>query len=203
MLSRLVAALVAALALPAVVSSQPAPRTEIVERIVAVVDGRPLLLSDLRALRAVRGLAEERAFPALVDERLMYVEAARLPQAEVSTEEEDHALATLAEARPGLHAEVPEPDLRRLLRRQIVILKYVEFRFRPQVRVSDEEVRKAWEAEQAGKPAGLAFEDEQETIRARLERRALDERIESWIAELRARADVRYAEVPSPAPAGP
>jgi hypothetical protein len=69
--------------------------------------------------------------------------------------------------------------------------------------VNDEEVRKAWEAEQAGKPAGLAFEDEQETIRARLERRALDERIEAWIEELRARADVRYAETPPLAPPGP
>jgi hypothetical protein len=203
--SRLVAALVAALALPAAASSQPAPRprTEIVERIVAVVDERPILLSDLRALRALRGLAEEQALPALVDERLMYVEAARLPQAEVSAEEEDRALAPLVASRPGLRAEVPEPDLRRLLRRQLAILKYVEFRFRPQVRVSDEEVRKAWEEEQAGNPAGPALEDEQETIRARLERRALDERIEAWVGELRARADVRYAGVPAPAPAGP
>ena len=203
--SRLVAALVAALALPAAASSQPAhrPRTEIVERIVAVVDERPILLSDLRALCAVRGLAEEQALPALVDERLMYVEAARLPQAEVSAEEEDRALAPLVASRPGLRAEVPEPDLRRLLRRQIAILKYVEFRFRPQVRVSDEEVRTAWEEEQAGNPAGPALEDEQETIRARLERRALDERIEAWVGELRARADVRYAGVPAPAPAGP
>ncbi len=203
--SRLVAALVAALAPSGAASPPPPrhPRTEIVERIVAVVDERPIFLSDLCALRAVRGLAEEQALPALVDERLMYVEAARLPQAEVSPEEEDRALATLVETRPGLVAEVPEPDLRRLLRRQIVILKYVEFRFRPQVRVSDEEVRKVWEEDQAGNPAGPALEDEQETIRARLERRALDERIEAWIAELRTRADVRYAEVPPLAPPGP
>ena len=97
---------------------------------------------------------------------------------------------------------MPEPDLRRLLRRQLAILKYVEFRFRPQVRVSDEEVRKAWEEEQAGRPAGPALEDEQEAIRARLERRALDERIEAWVRELRARADVRYVGGPPAAPAG-
>jgi uncharacterized protein (DUF1697 family) len=72
----------------------------------------------------------------------------------------------------------------------------VEFRFRPQVRVSDEEVRKAWEEEQAGNPAGPALEDEQEAIRARLERRALDERVEAWVKELRARADVRYVAPP-------
>jgi hypothetical protein len=178
------------------------PRVEILERIVAVVDERPLLESDVRALQVVRGLAEEAAREAAIDERLMHVEAARLPQADVSPEEENHALALLVEKRPALRGEVPEPDLRRLLRRQMAILKYVEFRFRPQLRVSDAEVRKAWEDEQAGRPAGPAFEDEQEELRARLERHALDERIEAWVRELRQRADVRYVGGAPKAPPG-
>jgi hypothetical protein len=177
---------------PAAAAAQAPVRTEVVERIVAVVDERPLLLSDLRALAAVRGLTEGEALEAAIDERLMHLEAARLPQADVSPEEEDRALALLLETRPRLRLEAPEPDLRRLLRRQLAILKYVEFRFRPQVRVGDDEVRKAWEEEQAGNPAGPALEDAQEEIRNRLERRALDERIEAWVRELRARADVRY-----------
>ncbi len=131
----------------------------------------------------------------------MHAEAARLPQADVSAEEEDRALALLLDTHPALRGAVPEPDLRRLLRRQLAILKYVAFRFRPQVRVGDEDVRRAWEEEQAGRPAGPALEDEQEAIRTRLERRALDERVEAWVKELRARADVRY--VPSVAPARP
>jgi len=176
-------------------------RVETIERVVAVVDERPLLLSDVRALQAVRGLAEPEALEAAIDERLMHLEASRLPQADVSQEEEDRALALLLETRPALRAAVPEADLRRLLRRQLGVLKYVEFRFRPQVRVSDEEVRKAWEEEQAGRPAGPALEDEQEAIRARLERQAIDERIEAWVKGLRARADVRY--VGEPPPAGP
>jgi len=196
-------ALVLAVALAPAPAASPAPPAagEILERILAVVDERPLLLSDVRALSAVRGLAEGKALEAAIDERLMHVEAARLPQADVPAEEEDRALALLLETHPALRDEVPEPDLRRLLRRQLAILKYVEFRFRPQVRVSDEEVRKAWEEEQAGRPAGPALEDEQEAIRERLERQALDERIEAWVKELRARADVRY--VPSPAAGGP
>ncbi len=196
-------ALVLAVALAPAPAASPAPPAagEILERILAVVDERPLLLSDVRALSAVRGLAEGKALEAAIDERLMHVEAARLPQADVPAEEEDRARALLLETHPALRDEVPEPDLRRLLRRQLAILKYVEFRFRPQVRVSDEEVRKAWEEEQAGRPAGPALEDEQEAIRERLERQALDERIEAWVKELRARADVRY--VPSPAAGGP
>ncbi len=190
----LVAALVPAAAAPAPVE------TETVERIVAVVDDRPVLLSELAAHRAVSGLPEDEALEAAIDERLMHAEAARIPQAEVSAEEEDEALTLLLEKRPALRAEVREPELRRLLHRQLSILKYVDFRFRPQVRVGDEEVRRVWEEEQAGRPAGPALEDEQEAIRARLERRALDERVEAWVKELRARADVRY--VPPPPPLG-
>jgi hypothetical protein len=168
------------------------PALELLERILAVVDERPLLLSDVRALAAVRGLSLDAALEPAIDERLMFAEASRVAQAEVSPEHESEALAALVAKKPELRTLVPEPDVRRLARRQLAILQYVEFRFRPQIHVSDEDVRNAWELEEVGRPAGLALEDAQETIRARLERRALDERIESWVRELRARADVRY-----------
>jgi hypothetical protein len=191
MRSSLAPALILALVHPASVRAQ-APAGLVIERVVVVVDQRPLLLSDVRALAAVRGLGEAQATEAAIDERLMQVEAARLPQAEVPADEEARALALLLETRPDLGRQVPEADLRRLLRRQLAILRYVEFRFRPQLRVSDAEVRQAWEGENAGSPEGPALEDEEEAIRSRLERRALDERIEAWVRELRARADVRY-----------
>jgi hypothetical protein len=199
MRSRLARALGATLALAAPVPSPGATQT--VERIVAVVDDRPLLLTELKAHEAVTGLPEGEALEAAIDERLMHAEAARIPQAEVTAEEEDKALALLLETHPALRTQVAEAELRRLLHRQLSILKYVEFRFRPQVRVGDDEVRRVWQEEQAGRPAGPAFEDEQDAIRARLERRALDERVEAWVKELRARADVRY--VPPPPPLAP
>jgi hypothetical protein len=199
MRSRLAPVLVAAL----VPAAAPSPaQTQTVERIVAVVDDRPVLLSELKAHEAVTGLPEDKALEAAIDERLMHAEAARIPQAEVTPEEEDKALAALLLTHPDLRTEVSGAELRRLMHRQLSILKYVEFRFRPQLRVSDEEVRRAWEEEQAGRPAGPAFEDEQDAIRARLERRALDERVEAWVKELRARADVRYVPPPPPL-AGP
>jgi hypothetical protein len=170
------------------------PRVELIERVVAVVDERPLLLSDVRALARVRGLAPDAALEAAIDERLMYAEAAHVAQAEVSPEQEASALAALMEKTPALGTTVAEPDLRRLLRRQLAILQYVEFRFRPQIHVGDEDVRKAWELD----PAGPALEDALDVIRTRLERRMLDERIEAWVKELRARADVRYVGAPLP-----
>jgi len=173
-----------------------APTVQLLERVVAVVDDRPLFLSDVRALAAVRGLSEAAAIEAAVDERLMYGEAARIEETEVPREEEDRALAAVLGAHPALRDEVPEADLRRLLRRQATILKYVEFRFRPQVRVSEDDIRRAWEKDEAGQPAGVPLEDAQEALRARLERRALDDRIEAWVKELRARTDVRMVAPP-------
>lgn len=173
--------------------AQEAPaRVELIERVVAVVDERPLLLSDVRAFAIVRGLAPSAALQAAIDERLMHAEAAHVAQAEVSHEQETAALEALLEKTPALRGTVSEPDLRRLLHRQLAILQYVEFRFRPQIHVSDDDVRKAWELE----PAGPALEDAFDATRARLERRALDQRIEAWVDELRARADVRYVGAP-------
>jgi hypothetical protein len=193
-----VASMLAAFGAAAVSAAPPtAPARELIERIVAVVDERPLFLSDVRALGAVRGLSGAAAVEAAIDERLMYAEAARLAEAEVQRDEEDRALAALLAAHPELRTAVPEADLRRLLRRQATILKYVEFRFRPQVRVSDDDVRRAWEAEEAGRPGGVPLEDAQDELRARLERRALDEKIEAWVKDLRARADVRYVGDPA------
>ena len=176
---------------PGAAGAAASAAVETVERVVAVVDSRPLLLSDVRALALVRGLSDNDALEEAIAEQLMYAEASRLPEAEVGEEDETAALVVLVEREPAVRERVPEPQLRRLVHRQIAILRYVEFRFRPQVRISDEQVRREWEAEEVGRPSGLALEDAQDAIRARLERRALDERIEAWVGELRARADVR------------
>lgn len=181
-----------------VVVDETAPRARVVERVLAVVDGRPLLLSEIRAVEEVRGLGRAQALEASIDERLMYEEAVRLPQAAVSDAEAERALQALVETRPAL--EVPRAELRRLIRRQAAILRYVEFRFRPQVRIREEELRAAWNEDYRGEPEGPPFEEAAPALRARLERRALDERIEEWVRDLRGRAEIRYVEGPGSPP---
>jgi hypothetical protein len=168
------------------------PRVELVERILAVVDERPLLLSDVRIHETLRGLSRPEALEAAIDARLMYQEAARLPQTAVPQEEQDRALATLLATRPELRTTVREADLRHVLLVEAVILKYVEFRFRPQVRVSPEAVRELYEQEHGAPADGAAFAEVEDELSARLERHDLDLQIETWIRELRARAEVRY-----------
>jgi hypothetical protein len=186
----------AASILAGLLAAPGAAQGNVVERILAVVDGRPLLLSEVRVVERLRGLDQKAAVDALIDERLMFREAARLPQAAVSAEEEERAYRELA-ARVPAGAGTTEEDLRRLARRQTAILKYIEFRFRPQVRVEDQELRAAYEKERAARPETPPFEEVAEPLRARLESEELDQRIEEWVKELRAGAEIRYNAPPS------
>jgi hypothetical protein len=174
----LVAATLAFLSLCASLTAQPV----LIESILAVVDGRPVLLSEVRAVERITGQERARALEALIDERLMFREASRVPQAAVSPEEEERALQSLRQRAAAAVDGVPERELRQVARRQVAILKYVEYRFRPQVRVE----------------ASVPAEE-----RARRAEEDLQERIEAWVKELRAAAVVRYNEVPPRATAGP
>jgi hypothetical protein len=165
----------------------------VVERILAVVDGRPVLLSEVALFEKVSGEDVGRALDGLIDEQLMYREAARLPQAAVSPEEERRALESLRQRVPGQTAD-EEKQLRRLARRQTAILKYVEFRFRPQVRVTEEELREAYEAE--ARPGGPSLPEAAPRLRARLADEDLSRRIEAWVKSLREAAEIRYNTTP-------
>jgi hypothetical protein len=171
-----------------------------VDRILAVVNERPVLLSTVRALEAVQGLDTGAALEATIDEWLMFQEAARLPQAQVTVDDEERALESLRGRQPDLEARVAAPELRRVLRRQLTILKYIEFRFRPQVRVSDDDLEAAWNVGYQGEPRGPAFEEASPALRERLEREELDRRIETWVSDLRERAAVRYVDGPGSPP---
>jgi hypothetical protein len=174
-------------------------RAGVVERILAVVDGRPVLLSEVEVFERVRGETQRQALEGLIDEQLMYREAARLPQASLTADEEQRAFASLRAQLPSASAD-EEEQLHRLSRRQAAILKYVGFRFRPQVRVREEAVRAAYDAEGRGEEG--SFEEAAPAIRARLAEEDLSRRIEGWVKELRQVAEIRYNTVSPEAAAG-
>ena len=164
----------------------------LIERILAVVDGRPLMLSEVQAVERLRGLDRPAALEALIDERLMFQEASRLPTLTVTAEDEERGYRSLVQKAQGAAAGVLEADLRRLARRQLAILKYVEYRFRPQVRVGDEAVRREYEGRYGREPAAPPFAAAAPEIRQRLADRELGALVEDWVRELRASAEIRY-----------
>lgn len=176
------------------VSAAPPARAETVERILAAVDGQPLLASEVSAMARLRGFDAKAALEALIDEELMFREASRLPQAAPTADEAARATASL-EARAGALAEaLPAQGLERIARREATIVKYAGFRFAPQVRVEDGEVQKAYEKESAGRADAPPFEERAAALRAALTEQKLGERIDAWVKELRAAARIRYNE---------
>jgi hypothetical protein len=165
----------------------------VIERVLAVVDRRPVLLSEVRLVERLRNVERQAALDLLIDELLMYAEARRFAQARPSPAEEAAATASLMR----LHVEgVSEAELRRVARRQATIVKYVGLRLRPLVRVSDEAVLRAYEEAQRGRAAGATASTfaAAEEIRERLTQRELDARVEQWTRRLRESGNVDYPE---------
>ncbi len=136
----------------------------IVERVVAVVGERPILLSDLRQRakpfeQNLQGSASERAaglsqlygemLDRMVDEQLLS-DAAAQAQINVSREEIDAAIERVATgnnvSREELMAEIERSGLTRAqyrseLRRQLLDAKVVNLRLQGQLRVSEDDLR--------------------------------------------------------------
>ncbi len=105
----------------------PAAAAEPLERILADVDGHPILLSEVRLLQTLKGLDRKAALEAAIDTRLMQREAARVPQAALAQDEAEAACADLKRKAPEI---LDHDGLCAVARREAVILKYVGFRFR-------------------------------------------------------------------------
>ena len=160
----------------------------VVERTVAFVNKRPVLLSDVRLTEALLKLDEKEATERTIDEAAMFEEASRLVTGSMPEEMVGPAVLSLREkAGPGF----TETALRRKALVQLAISNYIEQRLRPQVRVEDDAVRQAFNERVAKDPQSPPFALVADAIRESLESRALDQRIEEWVASLRARAEIR------------
>jgi hypothetical protein len=186
------------LALPPGPGTLPRPRQpqqdpgQVIERVLAVVDGRPVMLSEVEVVERFRGLGRVAALDSLIDEQLMFRDAARLSEATVTGDEAEAAYASLLEKGPSPRTDDERDLLRRLARRQAVILRYIDFRFRPQVRVEDADVARAYAERYAGSLDAPSLPAVTAELRQQLERQDLDRRVEAWIRTLRDAAQIRY-----------
>jgi hypothetical protein len=160
----------------AAVLAASAAAGELVERVLAVVDGRALCLSDVRAVERLDGVERDTALARLVDESLLFQEAFRLPQAAIV---ENAGSAEDAAVQRARH-------------RRAVIQRYVDFRFRPQVRIEDDAVRQAYAQEAEEHPDGPGFETAAAAVRERLVAAEVARRVDEWLRDLRATARIRY-----------
>ena len=186
---------------------------ELVDRVVAVVDEEPILLSDLQ--RAVRlGLIERlpgegdaalmrRALDEWIERRLRLAEIARFGFEQAPLEDVELQIERLRSRFPddaAWQAELAalglgEAEVRQLVARQLAVLSYLEQRLGPRAFVGLDEIQRYYEEELVprlradGDPIP-PVEEVREAIRAVVREQKLDREIASWTERLRREADV-------------
>jgi hypothetical protein len=222
-LAPLLAGALAALPLAALAAApqppSPAPPAfpeaswKLVDRVVAVVDEDPVLLSDVERVIGL-GLIERRAqesedalrrrvLDSLIEQRLRLHEIGRFGFEAAPLEEVDRQVAAIAARFPDKsaftaeleHLGLDEAAVRQVVARQLSILAYVEERLGPRVFVGVEDIRRYYDEELTPELVARGekappLDEVREQIRGVLRERRLNDEIDRWTEELRAKADV-------------
>jgi hypothetical protein len=184
-----------------------------VDRIAAVIDRQVLTVSE------VNQMAELRFFPrvagrndddyrhdileALIAQALRYRDVERFgaqdsPKDSIESRlvEIQHRFASPAELDAALaRAELTPDELRALIKRQLQVEAYIQERFAPMVFVANEDITDyyngPWRQQRVERGLPVPpLNDVREEIRTLIRSRQLDQQIETWTTQLRARANV-------------
>ncbi len=195
--------------------AQETPET--LDRVVAVVDGQPITLSEITEFIALNPGRNPPPTPAealeiLIEARLIEREARRYPLQPPSPEELDEALRQLRDSFPSAESYgetlvrlgIREDYLRKNLRRALIVDSYLDRRFRPLVQVSEREVEDYYETvllPDLDSAAASRLEEVEALIRDILEQRDLNRRIDAWVDELKSVARIERLPPTGPFPA--
>jgi hypothetical protein len=184
-----------------------------VDRIAAVIDRQVLTVSE------VNQMAELRFFPrvagrndddyrhdileALIAQALRFRDVERFGAQDIPKDsiearlvEIQHRFASPAELDAALaRAELTTDELRALIKRQLQVDAYIQERFAPMVFVANEDIADyyngPWRQQRVARGLPVPpLNDVREEIRTLIRSRQLDQQIETWTTQLRARANV-------------
>ncbi len=174
---------------------------EIIDRIMAVVEGRIVTLSDIRQEREIRArlgqkLIDDKALiQDLIENYLIESQIADFPGVEVSDSEIEAELRKLQQP-----SALPSPAMREVIRKRIQMAKYFDVRFRQFLRASDEEIRKYYdevfvpEAKARGLNPIPPLEQVADVIPKNVIEEKLDHEVKIWLEAIRRRSDIEIFE---------
>jgi peptidyl-prolyl cis-trans isomerase SurA len=194
-------------------AAKPAAAPILKDRIVAVVDEDPILLSDIEREVGL-GLVprnpgesetayRRRVLALLIDQRLRFHEIDRFGFVQVPVEQVEKNLEEIRSRFPSPAAfqqrlkelGLSENGLKQLITRQLMVLTYVDERLGPRVFVSLDDIKAYYrdvmvpELTKRHQPVP-PLDDVRETIRQVLREQRLNQEIERWTEELRNKADI-------------
>jgi len=187
-----------------------------IEQILTLVNEDPITRLDLLWSIAMDSQAPNPAGPissdllarkldVMIDERLISQEAARIPSVEITRDEIERKRAELIKSFPseaqfrervGSVGLTPQ-KLEEILRQRILIDRFVDFRFRSFVLVTEQEIKRYYDEVLVPKiraggqvPPGLDAPQIHENIEKILKQEKVDAEINRFLATARQRADV-------------
>jgi hypothetical protein len=173
---------------------------EVIDRVVAVVEGHVITLSDLRQERQIRAqLGEEpndedaALTKQLVDNFLIERQIADYPNLDVTDAEVDSDLEKF-----NLSANRASDALRNAVRQRIRMQKFFDMRFRQFIRPTDDEIRKYYdevflpEARARGMQSIPPLTDPEmaKGIRENVIQENLNHEVDGWLKAIRRRSNV-------------
>ncbi len=192
---------------PAIGAGQAPVSLDLVDRVLAVVAPKVIMLSDVRAFLEL-GLVDLPAsadpvpetLTALIERQLVVNEISANVIEEPSTQEVEGQMAVVAERLGGLdalRAVLPAvgfmaEDLKQLLREDLRVERYLARRF-PGARQPTEEELEAWmqeHAEELRDDPARSLEEARDEARRQLTRALRQESVDAWVSTLVDRADV-------------
>ena len=195
-------------------------RAEIIDRILAVIEGQLITLSDVRAVTRL-GLetSPESGDPILavldklIDRHLMLVEVDRYAPPEPSTAEIDTQFQVVQKRfgdALGLETALVQvgwarDDVRRYVRDELRIERYLQQRFAATIQPTDEELAAYYRirADEYTRGGVLApFADVRDEVRNRFVRERRATLVREWLAGLRRRANIAQLYFGTTAPTG-
>ena len=121
-------------------------RAEVIDRIVAVVDGRIITLSDIRLEHEIQLVlgdpaeTDEDLLKSMIDRTLLEEEMAQFPSLDVDEDEVDERMKDISDLRGVARAAIQNAITRKIQRR-----KYLDLRYRQFIVVTSEEIEKEYE----------------------------------------------------------
>ena len=156
-------------------------------------------------LTNIPATTKEDALNNIIDARLIHQEVERLPSATVTDKEIDDRLHAMVANFPSAvefqqrieSVGLTSAALRDVLRGQIEVEKYIDFRFRSFVVVTDEEIKNHYQTAEVAKakeqgrvPPPLSDPKERKAVEDDLKEQKISNQMETWLADARKRADI-------------
>lgn len=193
----------------------PCPgRAEVIDRVLVTVNGEIITQGDLeRAVEVYslgnpgteknKGELKNEVLEELVNRRLLIQESrsqmiSEVPDTEVeqAVKEVRRAYSTEEQFREALAGEnLTEGELKEQLRDQLLIQRFIERRIRLMVRVDVDEVRRFFEANQAGQAdhrGDKAFKEVRDDLRQLMIEKKTNEKLDEHLKMLKEKADIQW-----------